>query len=109
MRPISTEYYTIISDDVNHRRSWAVDWAPSQFQLVYAPFNKSDHHEDDLILVKLPKQDGSDGQYELASFFKKIDDKWVVNHCEVKCEFCDQICYRIYFQEKLTESIDAIR
>ena len=97
-----------MTDDLHHGRTWAVDWALSQFQLVYPPFNELDHHEDNLILVKLPHQEGPDGNYDLSPFFMKENDKWVVNHFTVKCEFCHRICDRIHFQDKLTESIDAI-
>ena len=100
--------HTITSDDPEHGRTWKVEWALSQFQLVYPPFLEIDHHEDDLLLVKLPHQDGPDGEYDLEPFFRKEDGIWKVFSYQVTCEFCGEVCDRINFSEKLTESIDRV-
>ena len=76
--------------------------------LLYPDFLSLDHHEDDLVSIKRPKDEGPDGDFDLQQLFFKDNDIWKCRRFDITCEFCNCKCDRLNYMDDIAEAIDFI-
>ena len=89
----------IKTEDAEHGRTWCIKWLVKHSRLIYPDFTELDHHENDLIIVKYPKDNGPDGDFDLESLSCKANDTWKLHRYNSTCEFCNNKCDRLIYMD----------